>query len=144
MKTNIKLFLFPFFIYLGIGIYKHYTNLLMLISLSLFFSLNVYFSCFILKFINSITVEATIVDAIYGQTDMVESSSNRYYIKYNLYNKDFISRINYSTSSNYEIGEKITILISKDNTILVKKDLYFFIILNIIFFMILIFFLFKG
>ncbi|ETR66868.1 MAG: hypothetical protein OMM_12245 [Candidatus Magnetoglobus multicellularis str. Araruama] len=127
-------------LYIGTGIYieKAFSEL---IGLSIFFAINIYCSMVLIRFIKGVTVDATIVDSNYGYTNMRMGKSNRYYVKYIYISKEYTKRVPYSTSSNYNNGDQVKILINKSNQIIIRNHLIYFILLNIFFIILTIFLL---
>jgi len=137
MKINI-IFIF---LYLGIGVYikKSFFELLIL---TIFFIINIYFWSLLFSFVKGIIIKGTIIDSIYGYTNMNRGQKNRYYIKYIYLSKEYKKRLSYSTSSNYKNGDQIEILINNSNQIIISDHLKYFIFLNVLFLSIIILFLF--
>jgi len=130
--------------FFSIGYLNKFDDILMLIILSLVFTFGIYIAFVLSAFSSSKPIDAIIVNASYGYTDMKRGASNRYFISYLFRNKKYIKRLKYSTFSKYSVGDNINILVNSDNEVIIRNHLKYFILFDIFFILLSVLFLLFG
>lgn len=131
-------------VFFNIGYLNKFDDMFMLITLSLVFTFGIYIFFILLNFNSLKPIDAVIIDASYGYTDMKQGASNRYFISYLWRNKKYTKRLKYSTSSKYSVGDNIKILVNSDNEVIISEHLKYFILFDIFFILSSVLFLLFG
>ena len=129
--------------YTGTGLFIGYNEYSILFGQSIFFALSIYFFFFLFSFCNGTKINAIITDTIYGYTDQKMGRSNQYYIEYTFKTKTYRKRLAYSTSSTYQNGDSIQVLVNHLNQVIIYNHFKYFIVINIFVFFLTIFLLFH-